>query len=53
MHPGKPGNPGNVLGFSCVLEFVLEFTIFRVLFWKCPGSVLSCIFKVCAFSENN
>ena len=38
--PGKPGNPGNVLEIFFVLEFVLEFTIFRVLSWKCPGSFL-------------
>ena len=34
--PGKPGNPGNVLESFSVLEFVLEFTIFRILSWKCP-----------------
>ena len=37
MHPGKHGNPGNDLEFFSVLEFVLEFTILRVLSWKCRG----------------
>ena len=35
-----PGNPGNVLEFFFVLEFVLEFTIFRVLLWKWHGIFL-------------
>ena len=36
----RPGNPGNVLEFFFVLEFVLEFTIFRVLLWKWHGIFL-------------
>ena len=34
-HPRKSGNLGKVQDFFSVLEFVLEFTIFRVLSWKC------------------
>ena len=37
MHPGKLENAGYDLEFFSSLEFVLEFTIFRVLSWKSPG----------------
>ena len=38
--PRRPEDPGNVLKIFSFLEFVLEFTIFRVSPWKCPGIFL-------------